>query len=200
MLGLDRDQFTREWSLVSADRMVGVLSTKTALLHICRRLGVLHREDRIQASVEVRFAQVRDGLTPRHGTVETLSSLRDRGLCIGLISNCSEEVSRLWDSTPFASLVDAAGLSCEVGLEKPDPQIYSTASERLGVYLAHCLFVGDGSGGELSGASQAGMKAVLMRAPDDQDERQSDNARLATTCTDRWCTRRPHSQEVSDVV
>lgn len=168
LLGLDRDQFTREWSLVSADRMVGVLSTEAALLHICRRLGVQPREDRIRASVELRLAYVRDALTPRPGTVKTLSILRDIGYSIGLISNCSEEVPRLWDSTPFASWVDAAVLSFDVGLAKPDPRIYGTASERLGVSPEHCLFVGDGSDGELSGALQAGMKAVLIRAPYDQ--------------------------------
>ncbi len=36
------------------------------------------------------------------------------------------------------------------------------------VVAGRCLFVGDGSGGELTGATKVGMTAVLMRAPYDQ--------------------------------
>lgn len=170
MLGVDSHQFTSEWSLTSADRMVGVLSIQAALLHICGRLGADHRENRIRASAEVRYAFVRDALSPRPGTVKSLSILRERGYSIGLISNCSEDVARHWHQTPFARLVDAAVLSSSVGLVKPDSRIYRTACEWLGISPRHCIYIGDGSSGELSGASRAGMKAVLMRAPYDQED------------------------------
>ena len=74
----------------------------------------------------------------------------------------------MWDSTPLAPLFDVAVLSFDVGMVKPDPRIYELATERLGVGANDCLYVGDGSDGELSGAAQAGMTAVLIRAPDDQ--------------------------------
>ena len=74
----------------------------------------------------------------------------------------------MWDSTALAPLFDVAVLSFDVGMAKPDPRIYELATERLGVAANDCLYVGDGSDGELSGAAQAGMTAVLMRAPDDQ--------------------------------
>ena len=61
-------------------------------------------------------------------------------------------------------------LSFEVGMAKPDPRIYALAAERLGVNAKDCLYVGDGSDGELSGAERAGMTAVLMRAPYDQED------------------------------
>ena len=77
----------------------------------------------------------------------------------------------MWDSTALAPLFDVAVLSFDVGMAKPDPRIYELATERLGVAANDCLYVGDGSDGELSGAAQAGMTAVLMRAPDDQDRR-----------------------------
>ena len=87
-----------------------------------------------------------------------------------LISNCSEEVSATWNSTPFAPLVDTAVLSYDVRLAKPDPRIYQMAVEGLGVAAEECLYVGDGTSNELSGASKTGMTAVLIRAPyDDKD-------------------------------
>ena len=45
--------------------------------------------------------------------------------------------------------------------------IYRTATDRLGVEPQDCLYIGDGSSRELSGASQVGMQAVLIRAPDE---------------------------------
>ena len=167
-LGVDREGFAREWVNIFYERMAGVFpSTEAALRHICSKLGVEASEDRIASSAKTRLEYSRNSIVPRPGVVETLEALRDRGYKVGLISNCTEEVSRLWDSTPFAPLFDVAVLSFDVRMAKPDPRIYELATERLGVDGNDCLYVGDGSDGELSGAAQAGMTAVLMRAPDD---------------------------------
>ncbi len=169
LLGADRNGFAEAWTASGAERLDGRFpSTGAALSHICKGLGVEPGEERIRAAVEVRYAYTRDALSPRPGTVETLSTLKDSGYRTGLISNCMEEVSLLWDSTPFAPLVDAAVLSFKVGLVKPNPRIYEIATRGLGVAAEHCLFVGDGSDGELTGASKAGMTAVLIRAPYDR--------------------------------
>lgn len=168
LLGLDRDEFAEAWADGAGERLVGAFSTEGALLHICGRLGVEPDPDRLRSAVEVRFEYAGGALSPRPGTVETLSTLRDLGYGVGLISNCAEEVSVLWSSTPFAPLVDTAVLSYDVRLAKPDPRIYAIAVEGLGVAAEECLYVGDGTSNELSGAERAGMTAVLMRAPYDQ--------------------------------
>ena len=168
LLGVDRDAFADAWSAGAGERLVGAFSTEGALLHICRELGVEPETGRLRAGVEVRFKYVRDALSPRPGTVETLSTLKVLGYRVGLISNCTEEVSALWGSTPFAPLMDAAVLSYDARLAKPNARIYEMVVEGLGVAAEECLYVGDGTSNELSGASQAGMTAVLIRAPYDQ--------------------------------
>ena len=104
-----------------------------------------------------------------------MSALKESGYRVGLISNCTEEVSRLWRSTPFAPLVDTAVLSFDAGLAKPDRRIYELALSGLGVSAKRCLYVGDGSDGELSGAANAGMTAVLIRAPYDRADGAREN-------------------------
>ena len=52
-------------------------------------------------------------------------------------------------------------------MTKPDRRIYQMACERLGVSPEACLYVGDGGSKELTGASDSGMQAVLIRAPYD---------------------------------
>ena len=168
LLGVERDRFARSWAASSARRMVGTFpSIEAALRHICGELGVEPDEDRIRSAAEVRYEYVRGALSPRPGVIRTMSTLKRSSYKVGLVSNCSDEVSQLWATTPFAPLVDTAVLSCDVGLAKPDPRIYALATERLGVVAEQCLYVGDGSSSELTGASRAGMTAVLMRAQND---------------------------------
>ena len=54
-------------------------------------------------------------------------------------------------------------------MKKPDPQIYYLACEQLGVEPNECLYIGDGDSDELSGASQLGMDAVMIRDPIEMD-------------------------------
>ena len=65
----------------------------------------------------------------------------------------------------FAPLIESPVFSCSVGLKKPDHRIYEVACRGLNVEPADCLYVGDGSDRELTGAVEAGMTTVLLRVP-----------------------------------
>lgn len=119
---------------------------------------------------------MREQLLPRDGLLETLEALGDRGLRVGLISNCTEEVADCWPDTTFARFFDAAVFSATACLAKPDPEIYLLAARELGVDPEECIFVGDGANDELRGARDVGMTPVLIHPAD----------------------REPHWQEVRD--
>jgi putative hydrolase of the HAD superfamily len=114
----------------------------------------------------LRLEFFRHTLLPRAGALETLRAVRARGLRLGLVSQCTEEVPALWERTPFAELFDATIFSCAVGVDKPDRRIYLLACEQLDVLPARCLFVGDGGNNELDGAQRLGMNAVLLERRD----------------------------------
>ena len=57
-------------------------------------------------------------------------------------------------------------ISGEVGLHKPQPEIYLLACERLGVEPAEAVFVDD-LRENCAGAEAVGMTAVLHREPDE---------------------------------
>ena len=88
-----------------------------------------------------------------------------RGLRVGLVSVCSEEVERAWPETPFHGRFDAEVFSCTAGLSKPDPRAYTSCCDALGVEPGESLFVGDGANDELAGAERAGLRAVLIHRP-----------------------------------
>jgi putative hydrolase of the HAD superfamily len=122
-------------------------------------LGVKADLDDVIAS---RLELTRGALVPVDGAVDTIAELRRRGLRTGLISNCSEEVALVWDTTPFASLFDVAIFSATAGCIKPDREIYELALAELGVAASEALFVGDGANDELRGAGDVGMTPVLV--------------------------------------
>jgi len=113
----------------------------------------------------VRVEYTRRELAPRPDAVATLTRLKEAGLKLGLISDCSSEVPLLWDETPFARLIQVPIFSATARLKKPDPRIYLLACERLGVSPEDCLYVGDGDSRELTGAAGVGMSPVLIKAP-----------------------------------
>jgi putative hydrolase of the HAD superfamily len=91
---------------------------------------------------------------------------RKSGLLTGVISDCGPELPRYLPTLPIAGLLDACVHSIEVGVCKPDPEIYRIACRRLDVVPAQCLYIRDGGSQELSGARAVGMTAVRLAAPD----------------------------------
>jgi putative hydrolase of the HAD superfamily len=186
VLGVTPADFTSRWDEKADDRALGRIPVAEQLAALCRDLGVEVTPAQLERAVEMRVDFVRGVLVPRGDAASTLAALRERGLKVGVISDCSEEVVAAWPATPLAPLVHEAVLSAAVGLKKPDPRVYELACERLGVAAEKCLFVGDGGSRELSGATAVGMEAVLIRVPDDagdgafrRDAEEWDGARVA---------------------
>jgi putative hydrolase of the HAD superfamily len=111
---------------------------------------------------EARLDFVRHCLVPREGAVDTLRRLREDGYRVGLITVCSEDVETLWPESELSGLFDAEVFSSRIGISKPDPRIYLSCCEELGVEPREAVFVGDGANDELEGARRVGMQAILI--------------------------------------
>jgi putative hydrolase of the HAD superfamily len=94
--------------------------------------------------------------------VEGLIELRKRDYRLGLVSNIFAHQTHWIEEFDLSRYFDNLILSCDVGLSKPDPEIYRLAAGRLSVDPKECVFVGDGMDHELSGAKAAGMNAVRI--------------------------------------
>jgi putative hydrolase of the HAD superfamily len=132
------------------------------LTELCRELGSAADVDEL---LRWRLDLARTALVPDAGVVETLADLRRRGVRLGLISNCTEDVALVWTETAFAEWIDAPVFSATAGCAKPYPEIYRLACNLLGVDPSDCLFVGDGANDELAGAARVGMTPVLIHRP-----------------------------------
>jgi len=168
VLTVSFDDFRRLWSETTYERNTGIIPTiETNIEHICRKLGVSVDYMKIRLATEVRFDFVADTMKPRQDAIDVLSYLQSQGLKVGLISNCSPDAPLIWRDTPFAPLFDVVVFSSSAGVKKPEPRVYQLAVEQLAVEPSRCLYIGDGDSRELTGASQVGMHAVLVRVPDE---------------------------------
>jgi len=99
------------------------------------------------------------GLRPDEQMIAAVRAARRSGVPTGLISNSWG--LGIYDRAPI-NLFDATVISGEVGLHKPQPEIYRLACERLAVEPEAAVFVDD-LRENCAGAEQVGMTAVLHR-------------------------------------
>ena len=93
-------------------------------------------------------------------SVELLAELKRKGILLGLISNCYSDEREFIRNSSLYEYFDAAILSFEQGVSKPDREIFERALKALKVAPEECIYVGDGGSNELYAASDMGMKAV----------------------------------------
>jgi epoxide hydrolase-like predicted phosphatase len=101
------------------------------------------------------------GLRPAEPMLAAMREARAAGVRTCLVSN-----SWVMDhyTEEIRALFDALVISGEVGLHKPQPEIYLLAAERVGAAPEDCVFVDD-LRENCEGAEAVGMTAVLHRDP-----------------------------------
>lgn len=163
LMGAPREAFVQQWFDTVVPRMTGEFSSVRANIEaICATLSVPFNAANCEQAVKERYDYERAHLVPRSTAIATLRQLRERGLGIGLITDCSSELPELWLETEFAPWFDVTIFSSVVKIKKPNAEIYRMAADRLGVTCADCLYVGDGGSNELAGAKAVGMHPVLL--------------------------------------
>jgi epoxide hydrolase-like predicted phosphatase len=101
------------------------------------------------------------GLRPEESMIGAVRSARRSGIRTGLITNSWG--LGIYDRAP-TDLFDATVISGEVGLHKPQPEIYLLACEQLAVEPRAAVFVDD-LRENVAGAEAVGMTGVLHRDP-----------------------------------
>jgi epoxide hydrolase-like predicted phosphatase len=123
-----------------------------------------------EAAFEPKFAAVleideSDGLIDRlfagmhadHAMVDAVRAAKRAGIRTGLVSNSWGEGR--YDRSEFPDLFDGVVISGEVGIRKPDPQIYALGAEAIDLPPEACVFVDD-LAGNLKPARELGMATV----------------------------------------
>lgn len=115
-------------------------------------------------ALDARYGELR----PWPGVTDTLRALKDAGVRLGVVTNCSERLGRIAAAcvgVPFDVVVTAE----RAGVYKPDARAYQLGLSELGVIPERCLFVA-GSAYDLVGTARVGLPTfwhdrVGMQAP-----------------------------------
>jgi putative hydrolase of the HAD superfamily len=161
-----------------AERATGRLGDLAATFRtLALRSGFDPSDEALAAACAARRQSQRELFRLRPDAIGVLSALRAQGMALGVLSDCTVALAEAWPDLPLSSLVDARVLSCEEGRRKPDPELFRLIARRLGTVPRDCLYVGDGGGNELTGASRCGMRAYMLRATDwaDNDAHQRED-------------------------
>jgi len=128
---------------------------------MCRRLGIADEPERIARRVYDEFGD--PARWRAYPDVEpAFRRLRARGLRLGVISNWDRRLASLLDGLGLGELLESVVSSADVGMRKPDPRVFELACDRLGVEPAQAAHVGDHHYADITGATAAGMTAVLI--------------------------------------
>jgi putative hydrolase of the HAD superfamily len=120
------------------------------------RFGELLELDDRSRLIERMFGGVRAD----DGMLAAVRRARAAGVRTGLISNSMGGAS--YDRTLFPELFDGVVISGDVGLHKPQAEIFLLGAERAGVAPGQCVFVDD-LRENCEGAEAVGMTALLHR-------------------------------------
>jgi putative hydrolase of the HAD superfamily len=144
---------------------LGQLTKAEGFERILRAGGAAARPELVRALVDrdrellLRSARLYDDALP------FLRAVKSRGIKIAIVSNCSEHTRDLLESNGVAGLADTLVLSCEVGAEKPAPEIFTYALDQLGAPAGRALFVDD-QPSYCAGAAALGITAVQIARGD----------------------------------
>ena len=94
--------------------------------------------------------------------VPALEALRGLGVRMGVVSNWDSRLPKLLEALGLARYFDAIAVSSLEGIEKPSPEIFLIAVERLGGRPETTLHVGDVPELDEAGARSAGLTSVLI--------------------------------------
>lgn len=94
--------------------------------------------------------------------VPCLETLTAAGYRLGVIANQPSEVREAMARDRLVDYFEFLGVSDDIGLEKPDPRIFSHAVEAIGAAPSVCAMVGDRLDHDVRPAKVAGMRAVWV--------------------------------------
>jgi len=136
--GLDTELFWQLYDRYREDLDQGVTLPREYWNLIARDAGVEWSPARLQ---QLWAADIRSWISVEPGTVQLLAELHAGGTRVALLSNAGFDFSDPFRHSPMAAYFEAMFVSAELGLIKPDPEIYRVTARELGIALEQMVFI-----------------------------------------------------------
>ena len=136
--GLDTRLFWELYNRYRDDLDQGVTLPREYWSLIARDAGVEWSPAQLQ---QLWAADIRSWISVEPGTVQLLAELHAGGTRVALLSNAGFDFSDPFRHSPMAAYFEAMFVSAELGLIKPDPEIYRVTARELGITLEQMVFI-----------------------------------------------------------
>jgi putative hydrolase of the HAD superfamily len=136
--GLDTGLFWELYNRYRDDLDQGVTLPREYWNLIARDAGVEWSPAQLQ---QLWAADIRSWISVEPGTVQLLAELHAGGTRVALLSNAGFDFSDPFRHSPMAAYFEAMFVSAELGLIKPDPEIYRVTARELGIELEQMVFI-----------------------------------------------------------
>jgi putative hydrolase of the HAD superfamily len=104
------------------------------------------------------------GLIVNRNIIEFANELKVNGLQVAVLTNIIKPVYNIIQLAGYYDLFDDVIASCEVGLVKPQKEIYTLALQRLGTTAQQSIFIDDNQF-NVKTANEMGFKTILAHNP-----------------------------------
>ncbi len=164
-LGLDSENKRRAYRYILTSRLPTMNNAADALESLFPGHPI-SADSRRRAAAELdehlRYFGLVDGVS------ELLPRVKAAGLNLAFVSNLATPYERLITDHKLDRLTDATVYSFEVGFQKPEPQIFEIALDRIGCEAAQAVMIGDDEINDYEVPRSLGIESRLVE-PGGQD-------------------------------
>jgi putative hydrolase of the HAD superfamily len=159
--GLPRDKFWRMYGRLRGPYDRGAIGAGEYWRTMAQCAGVLLSEPELKA-LHARDLAMWSGYD--NSMISLAGELRQSGIKTGILSNMlADMLEKLRAEAAWLSLFDVQVYSCELGLVKPEEEIYARLVAEMGVDASRTLFVDDFAP-NVEAARRAGLQAVVFES------------------------------------
>jgi HAD superfamily hydrolase (TIGR01549 family) len=167
-LNLPRDQIKRAFyhadQLCCGDPQVVSMGLRSLMKHHVRvQFAALNLKDlpKEEEIIERFCTKTEQALRRNAGLLKRLKSVYR----LGIISNFYGNVATLCREAGLADSLEVILDSTEIGVSKPDPEIFRIAVRKLNLVPAQTVFVGDSYERDITPAQQLGLRTIWLKGP-----------------------------------
>lgn len=103
-----------------------------------------------------------------------LPFLKKQGIKLAIITNSHKSIKKVIEHLCLNKYFDQIVISCEVGLSKPDPKIFTYTARKIGVDPKDVIFIGDSYHTDVIGAKKAGCDIAIIDRKNNHEKKKFD--------------------------
>ena len=161
-LEVDHMAFAEAFNKDVKPLMAGKMSAHRRYKDVLESLGLDAGPDQAHGFESMELELRQEAAKPYPGVLDVLKILREKGLRLGLLSNCTPIWGEILSHLGLIRLFHAVLLSCDQRMAKPDKRFFSSILEKIGTIPEETVYVGDGGDKELEIATEMGMTSVYI--------------------------------------